>query len=98
MIAERKYKSLTPQLRAAAVKKVAELSTEVSSRWKAIVLIAEALEVHPNTLRNWVNADPEMAATRRVDTSRLEQEHRVQLAAATELINELSDHLHGRRQ
>ena len=56
MIAERKYKRLTPELRAAAVQTVAKVATEVSSRWRAIELVAETLEVHPNTLRNWVVA------------------------------------------
>ena len=44
MIAERKYKRLTPELRAAAVQTVAKVATEVSSRWRAIELVAETLD------------------------------------------------------
>ena len=91
MIAERKYKRLTPELRAAAVQTVAKVATEVSSRWRAIELVAETLEVHPNSLRNWVvAAGRDAAPVTTEEAERRAREHKVQLAAATELIATLT--------
>ena len=58
MIPQRRYRDVSPELRTAAVKSVALLQNEVSSRWRAIQLVAEATGVHPNTLRNWSKRTP----------------------------------------
>ncbi|OZC62812.1 hypothetical protein CH267_00185 [Rhodococcus sp. 06-621-2] len=95
MIAARKYKTLTAELRAAAVETVADVSTKVSSRWRAIELVAETLDVHPNTLRNWVvAAAKESAPISAEEAHRRAREHKIQLDAATDLIAALSTGLH----
>ena len=69
----------------------AKVATEVSSRWRAIELVAETLEVHPNTLRNWVvAAGRDAAPVTTEEAERRAREHKVQLAAATELIATLT--------
>ncbi len=42
------------ELRERAVRMVFEHAGEYSSQWRAIVSIAEKLDVHQETLRNWV--------------------------------------------
>ncbi|MFZ2176218.1 MAG: transposase [Rhodococcus sp. (in: high G+C Gram-positive bacteria)] len=96
MIPQRRYRGVSPELRAAAVEKVAELHTEVSSRWRAIQLVAEATGVHPNTLRNWVQAHPEGPRSPRSDLERELRERSAALAAAAEIIADLSVRLQTR--
>ena len=96
MIPARKYKELSPQLRTSAVERVRELAPQVSSRWRAICLVAETLEIHPNTLRSWVDAAPQPIPSGRVDGGRAERERALQLAAQAHLIRDLSNALHPR--
>ena len=93
MIPQRRYRDVSPELRAAAVKKVSELHSIVSSRWRAIQLVAEATGVHPNTLRNWVEAHPGGPKPPRRDLERELRERDAALAAASEMIAELSHRL-----
>ena len=94
MIPQRRYRDVSPELRAAAVKRVSLLQNQVSSRWRAIRLVAETTGVHPNTLRNWVEADPEGARSPRRDLERELRERDAALAAVSELIADLSSRIH----
>ncbi|ELB93716.1 hypothetical protein Rwratislav_07560 [Rhodococcus wratislaviensis IFP 2016] len=93
MIPQRRYRDVSPELRTAAVKSVALLQNEVSSRWRAIQLVAEATGVHPNTLRNWVEAHPEGPRSPRRDLERELRERDAALAAASEMIADLSSRI-----
>ncbi|MCX5042497.1 hypothetical protein OG921_04835 [Aldersonia sp. NBC_00410] len=90
MIPARRYRDLSPELRVTAVEKVRMLSPQVSSRWRAIQLVAEAIGVSPNTLRSWVSAAPEPVPTRAADDGRAERERTLQLATQAELIRDLT--------
>ena len=80
------------ELRERAVRMVFEHEGQYPSQWKAIVSIAEKLDVHRETLRNWVRAAevdsgarPGVTSDERERIKALERENR-ELRRANEIL------------
>lgn len=98
MIPTRKYQEPSPRLRSAAVGNVRKLAPHVSSRWWAICLVADMLAVHPNTSRSPVASSPSPVPSRRADEGRAQRERQLQSAAQPDLMRDLSNAVHTRRE
>jgi transposase len=84
------------ELRERAVRMVFEHQGEYPSQWKAIVSIAEKLDVHRETLRNWVRRAevddgrrPGLTTDERAKLRELERENK-ELRRANEILKRAS--------
>lgn len=78
MVGKKRGGRYPDELRERAVRMVFEHQDEYSSQWQAIVSVAEKLDVHRETLRNWVRA-AEVDGGRRVGVTSAERERIKQL-------------------
>lgn len=77
---QRRYGPITDELRTLAVETVAQLVAAGSGRIEAVTTVATGLQVHPNSVRNWIRAAHRTAATPPPDAAALAERRRRTLA------------------
>lgn len=95
MIPHRSYRTVSPDVRQAAVRQVLALTGQLHSESEACRMVADQIGVHANSVRNWVRAAAQ-ASVEELDAVALRRKVAVlqqQLAAAAEMNRALADTL-----